>query len=246
MHRRRLAVAGVLALGVTLTLSGCIPALPFVGSDTPAQPTSAPGEPDGNETSDPIDADTANDIMWEAMPAVPEGFESWDDDGLPWDTFGSGWASVDYDDARLALVSRGIESPGWDDFSEGPAFRILVDIVLMDSADIAEQAMEELADAAAKPYELSDGDARYEYSPVAAPSGVWAPGTVEQNRSVVWTVANTTYGWTVYSRYDNIIVTAAGDAYPGGVDALADRTATFVSELREKLEKLPAQLDDAR
>ena len=249
MRRRRLVVAGAVALGLTLTLSGCIPALPFLGGGGgTAQPTQAPAGPDedAGDTHGPIDPDDAVEILWKAMPAIPDDFDTWDEEGLPYESFGSDWSSVNYDDARIALVSRSYDSPGWSDFDKGPAFRIIVDLVLMESNDIAGKAVTEVASATRAPYEVVEDGTSHQYGPAPAPSGLWPHGTVEQTRTTVWESGERAEGWTVYSLFGDVIIISTGYAVPGSSEGLDEFAASFVPELLENVEELPERFDDAR
>jgi hypothetical protein len=182
MNRHRLLVVPVV-VALALGLTACIPLpLPLPGPDPTPSPTVDVVDPGR------VDEHAAEQLMREALPVVPAGYDVYDEAGLDGETLGGDWTDIDHDAQRVARVVRGAESPGWDDFSLGPGFYLDVEIVLMSSADAAGLAYNDVASAASQPYsyDSDDGSLRTDYAPLAEPSGRWPFGTVEQSREQIW------------------------------------------------------------
>jgi|GEM_PF-2921774 len=240
-HHRLLVVPAVAA--VALALTACV-GLPFPtpgpdGTPTPATPVVDPQS---------VDERVAEELMREALPTPPADREVYDDAGLDTITFDSDWSVVDHDARRVARVLRETETPGWDDFSRGPGFYFDVEIVLMESEDAAGAAYNELASAAAQPYDYTtdDGGRRTEFAP-AEPSGRWPFGTAEQTQDLTWSSGERASGWVVYYLAGPFIVIARTAAVPGNdsAAALAAYSDEVVPPLVEAVDALPAKLAEA-
>lgn len=176
MNRLRLpAVVAVLALG----LSGC--AL--------APPGSALGTASPSASADiRVEPELAEELMRDALPSAADAVEVYETAGLDGPSFASDWSVVDHDARRVTRVLRDWQTPGWADPSLGAGYLFGVEIVLMESADAAGAAYNEIAAATRHPYshESEDGAARSDYRPLETPSGRWPFGTVEQWREQTW------------------------------------------------------------
>jgi hypothetical protein len=240
MNRHRLLVVPVV-VALALGLTACIPLpLPLPGPDPTPSPTVDVVDPGR------VDEHAAEQLMREALPVVPAGYDVYDEAGLDGETLGGDWTDIDHDAQRVARVVRGAESPGWDDFSLGPGFYLDVEIVLMSSADAAGLAYNDVASAASQPYsyDSDDGSLRTDYAPLAEPSGRWPFGTVEQSREQIWSSGERASGWVVYYLAGPFIAVVVASAVPGNdsAAALAAYADSVVPPLVEAVDALPAQL----
>jgi hypothetical protein len=240
MNRHRLLVVPVV-VALALGLTACIPLpLPLPGPDPTPSPTVDVVDPGR------VDEHAAEQLMREALPVVPVGYDVYDEAGLDGETLGGDWTDIDHDAQRVARVVRGAESPGWDDFSLGPGFYLDVEIVLMSSADAAGLAYNDVASAASQPYsyDSDDGSLRTDYAPLAEPSGRWPFGTVEQSREQTWSSGERASGWVVYYLAGPFIAVVVASAVPGNdsAAALAAYADSVVPPLVEAVDALPAQL----
>jgi hypothetical protein len=240
MNRHRLLVVPVV-VALALGLTACIPLpLPLPGPDPTPSPTVDVVDPGR------VDEHAAEQLMREALPVVPAGYDVYDEAGLDGETLGGDWTDIDHDAQRVARVVRGAESPGWDDFSLGPGFYLDVEIVLMSSADAAGLAYNDVASAASQPYsyDSDDGSLRTDYAPLAEPSGRWPFGTVEQSREQTWSSGERASGWVVYYLAGPFIAVVVASAVPGNdsAAALAAYADSVVPPLVEAVDALPAQL----
>jgi hypothetical protein len=241
-HHRLLVIPVVAALALALTACVGLP-FPVPGAGGTPSPTAPAVDPQA------IDLQVAEDLMREALPVAADGYESYDDDGLDVPTFSSDWSVVDHDARRVARVLRESETPGWADFSRGPGYIFDVEIVLMESADAAGAAYNEVASAVKEPYEYTsdDGQVKSEYAPME-PSGRWPFGTVEQARTQTWSSGERASGWVVYYLAGPFILTVSTSAVPGNdsVAALAAYADSVVPSLVAAVDALPAKLADAQ
>lgn len=234
MNRLRLpAVVAVLALG----LSGC--AL--------APPGSALGTASPSASADiRVEPELAEELMRDALPSAADAVEVYETAGLDGPSFASDWSVVDHDARRVTRVLRDWQTPGWADPSLGAGYLFGVEIVLMESADAAGAAYNEIAAAIAHPYsyESDDGTVRSDYAPLETPSGRWPFGTVEQRRDQTWASGERASGWIVYYLSGPFILVVDTSAVPGNdsaaaLDAYADQV---VPALIESLDALPTRL----
>lgn len=195
MLRRIVATAGVGAL--VLALSACFPTL---RPSTPA----------------PLDVAAIEETMLGIMPPAPEGFTSEEETGLDGETFGSGWADVDYEASRVARAQRTFESLGWHDPSQGPGIWVELQVVRMESVAVADATMEALAGAVAQPYTLDnpDGGSQGQYAPLVPPTGRWPSGALEQDYRLTWSSGVQAAGWIAYSGSGPYIILVTALAMP--------------------------------
>lgn len=203
MLRRIVATVGVGAL--VLALSACFPPL--------RPPTPAP-----------LDVSAIEDAILGIMPPALDGYVSEDETGLGGETFGSGWADVDYDALRVARAQRTFESRGWSDASQGFGIWVELQVVRMESAAVADTTMDALAAAVAQPYTLDNPDGSSgQYTPLAPPTGRWPSGALEQGYHLTWASGLQASGWIAYSGSGPYIVVVTALAMPGeGADTMRD------------------------
>ncbi len=237
-HHRLLVIPAVAALALALTACVGLP-FPVPGGGTPS-PTASAVDPQT------VDVRAAEDLMREALPVAPADFDVSNDEGLTDETFASDWSVVDHDARRVARVLRESETPGWADFSRGAGYIFDVEIVLMESADAAGVAYNEIASAVSEPYEYTsdDGSLRREYSPVPEPSGRWPFGTVEQTLEQTWSSGERASGWIVYYLAGPFIAIVRTSAVPGNdsATALSAYSDSVVPTFIEAVDALPAKL----
>src|SRR5690606_6182395 len=121
-----------------------------------------------------------------------------------------------------------------------------VEIVLMDSVGAADAAMFELAAAISEPYtlEVQDGTSEAEFSPLAAPSGRFPFGALEQARRQVWSTGERAAGWATYYASGPFILIVFTAAVPfGGSPAALDAfTEQHLPPLLAEFEELTERL----
>jgi hypothetical protein len=229
--RRLLAVPAVVA--VLLGLAACTP---------------QPGDPDATPTASAtqdlrlIDAAEAEELMRTALPVAPSDFDVYNLAGLGEETFGTGWSETDHDALRVARVLRGAESPGWADFSRGPGYLTVTELLLMESDDAAGLTFNALASALADAYtiEADDGSMKDDFAPFAEPSGRWPFGTLEQKIDRTWATGERASGWIIYHLAGPLILKTSGLAVPGNdsAAALASYADTTAPELTAAMDAL--------
>lgn len=224
------------ALVTTMSLVAC----------TAEAPGDAPPSASTNTAPTPLPPEVAEPILWEAMPAGPEGFPVVDFSGLDSQSFGSDWSTTDYDALRTARVGRTFESPGWADFTLGPSFAYDIEILVLATEADAGDFITEVAAAARHPYDDTIDGVKVEYTPLEAPSGRWPHGTAEMNRSLTWPTGERAVGSVNYYVAGAVVLVVGETALPGDIDAARAHLGTVIPSLVGAVDALPERLEAAR
>lgn len=228
----------LVSVALVATLTGCLPfPLPQRPSPTPSETV---------ETDAPSDLAVIEDLMMDAMPVVGAEYDIEEQRGLGELTFGSDWSEVDHNAAREARAVRIITSPGWTGASDGPAYRLLFEIIYMGTDRAAEAAINDFALSVQHPSTSTadDGSSSADYQP-AEPTGRWPFGSVEQTRQITWTSGESAVGWSAHfavGPFIALVYTSAtpDDASVAAMDAFADEYAQgYVAAVQDLPSRLP-------
>ena len=226
---------GAAALSVFL-LAGCLPN---------ADPAPAPTE---TVSIDAADAEAL--LLGILAPAPPAGVTESRSTGLDEETFGDGygdWNGVEHDALRIARAQGFYESVGWKDPTLGPGFWFVAEMALMESAQAADAAMQDIASAAKENWtvEATDATPMVEYVVPAAPPRADLPfGTVQMELRTTWSTGERANGWIAYLSDGPFVmivwgVTVPYEGSPEGFNAFADAE---LPGLVERFGELPEQL----